>query len=98
MTLAASGYLNPSLAALLMVGSSLFVIANTARLNYATPHSTERNQASSPEQPVSSEPVASEPVEVIVGELPDRLSEMTWNATTGCNPEATRAVNQVSVV
>jgi len=40
VTLAAFGYLNPSLAALLMVGSSVFVIANTWRL---TRHSTENS-------------------------------------------------------
>lgn len=41
VTLAAVGYLNPSLAAVLMVGSSAFVIANTWRLNRGAPLSND---------------------------------------------------------
>ncbi len=45
VALAAAGYLNPSLAAVLMVGSSGFVIANTWRLHRGTSDSIDESSA-----------------------------------------------------
>jgi len=47
VTLASMGYLNPSLAAALMVGSSVFVIANSCRLHLETPELTVSTTESS---------------------------------------------------
>lgn len=46
VSVAAAGYLNPSVAAVLMVGSSLFVIANTWRLSRETPTTAEASRES----------------------------------------------------
>lgn len=66
VTLAAAGYLNPSLAAVLMVGSSLFVIANTWRLNQAAPEITS---------PISEPPEPSAVSEVIYPPLASNDSQ-----------------------
>ncbi len=73
VALACTGWLNPALAAALMTGSSLFVIANSLRLGRTL--AEERNPASSSISPPPADPHAAAPRAAVRAPSPGRLPE-----------------------